>query len=325
MIIRCWPTIWFLVILYLGGAFSSCKEQKVTFEDLHPEVVSQRATPSSNGTQLVLLGTGTPIPERNSLGPASAIIANNRSYLIDAGVGIVRQAQAAYERGIDSLQPTKLHTVFLTHLHSDHTMGLPDLIFTPWIIGNDKGLDIYGPPGTKKMVTYLLLAWEDDVSIRQQGKSPTESITSKIRVHEIQPGTFFKNNSIEVTAFPVKHGDWEHAYGYQFVTDDKKIVISGDTSPTDTVSNACNGCDILLHEVFSAKGFKIGPPAWKNYHSRYHTSTVALAKLAAVAKPKQLILYHKLFFGQTEEGLVKEITDIYAGQVHLGHDLDVYK
>ncbi|MBN2339843.1 MAG: MBL fold metallo-hydrolase [Deltaproteobacteria bacterium] len=309
-----------LCLSVISLLFQGCKDT--------PSESSPAQTPaaeySPSATKLVLLGTGTPIPDSTAQGPASAVVTGESAYLVDAGTGVVRQAQAAYENGISQLRPDTLRIAFITHLHSDHTLGLPDLIFTPWIVGANEGMDIYGPPGLKKMVSYILLAWEDDLYIREKSKDPTHAIANNIRVHEIKPGQVFKNNEITVTAFPVKHGKWEHVYGYRFQTADRTIVISGDTTPTQTVIDACNGCDILLHEVYSHTGFMAGPPSWRSYHAAYHTSTVELAQLAEKAQPKLLVLYHKLFFGQTEDGLVAEITNQYPGKVSLGTDLAVY-
>lgn len=289
-----------------------------------PTATATESPSKPAATKLVLLGTGTPIPEIGSMGPASAVVTGGRAYLVDAGAGVVRQAQAAFEKGTPELQSDQLNIVFITHLHSDHTLGYPDLIFTPWVVGADQGLEVYGPPGIKKMTYHILEAWKDDLYIREKSKDPNQAIANKIRVHEIAPGQIYKDHAVTVTAIPVKHGEWEHVYGFKFVTADRTIVISGDTTPTKSIINACNGCDILLHEVYSHSGFQMGPPSWKKYHSSYHTSTLELAKLAKSAKPKHLILYHKLFFGQTDDGLVKEITDHYDGNVSLGNDLDVY-
>lgn len=318
------------IILLISPFLNACSGKSGEFGESNNgkeqnDVEKRSLTKRPSNTKLVLLGTGTPIPEIASSGPATAVVTGGRAYLVDAGVGIVRQAQAAFEKGTKELQPDLLSIVFFTHLHSDHTLGYPDLIFTPWIIGADQGLDVYGPPGIKEMTQHILNAWSDDLYIREKSKDPTQAIANKIRIHEISPGQVYKDSAVTVTAVPVHHGDWEHVYGYKFNTGEKNIVISGDTTPTKTIISACGGCDILLHEVYSNTGYLQGPPSWRKYHSEFHTSTVELANLAKAAKPKQLVLYHKLFFGQTDDGLVKEITDHYKGKVSLGHDLDVYE
>src|SRR5690242_10257228 len=118
-------------------------------------------------TQIVMLGTGTPAPDPDRSGPATAIIVNGTPYLVDFGPGVVRRAKAAQiERGIDALDPRNLRVVFATHLHSDHTVGYPDLILSPWVIGRKIPLEVYGPKGIKAMTEHILLAYAEDIKTR---------------------------------------------------------------------------------------------------------------------------------------------------------------
>src|SRR5512141_3167354 len=122
-------------------------------------------------TQIVMLGTGTRIPDRDRSGPAVAIVVDSIAYLFDAGAGVVRRAAAAGRNGIKAFAPSnpngqpssRFDRVFLTHLHSDHTLGLADVIFTPWIQGRVAPLDVYGPPGTSHLVKSILDAWTEDI------------------------------------------------------------------------------------------------------------------------------------------------------------------
>src|ERR1700716_791760 len=129
------------------------------------DAMTQRTAPSR--TQVVLLGTGNPGPTPERSGPATAIIVNGEPYLVDFGPGIVRRAAAAQRNGIAALNPTNIRHAFVTHLHSDHTIGYPDLIFTPWVVGRKEPLDVYGPTGIKAMTDHVLAAWADDIEIRQ--------------------------------------------------------------------------------------------------------------------------------------------------------------
>ena len=117
------------------------------------------ATPRARTASLVVLGTGTPNADPDRSGPALAVVVNGTAYLVDAGPGIVRRAAAAQRQGIDALAPKLLDNVFITHLHSDHTVGLPDLIFTPWVLERVKPLAVYGPPGVKAMTDHLEAAY----------------------------------------------------------------------------------------------------------------------------------------------------------------------
>ena len=117
---------------------------------------SQKSVPpaSSKDVEIVFLGTGSPVPNADRQGPSLAIVASGKAYLVDVGSGVVRQANSAFQRGIPGLQPHELDIAFLTHLHSDHTLGLPDLIFTPWVLDRTKPLRLYGPEGTKEMAAH---------------------------------------------------------------------------------------------------------------------------------------------------------------------------
>jgi ribonuclease BN (tRNA processing enzyme) len=130
----------------------------------------QQAPPGTpSGTQIVLLGTGTPAADPDRSGPATAIVVNGTPYLVDVGPGLVRRAAAAVrDRGVQALQPTNLRVVFVTHLHSDHTVGFPDLIFTPWTLGRRVPLEAYGPKGIKAMTDSLLEAYRLDIETRKR-------------------------------------------------------------------------------------------------------------------------------------------------------------
>lgn len=277
-------------------------------------------------TKLVVLGTGTPNADPERSGPALAVVRGERSYLIDAGAGIVRRAAAASVRWqLPALDAPNLRVLFLTHLHSDHTIGLPDVILSGWTLERDVPLQVYGPPGTKAMVEHLLAAYAADIRNRIDGAEPANPDGWRVTVTEIKPGVVLDDGNVRVSAFAVPHGDWEVAFGYRFDSADRSIVISGDTRASDAVVAACNGCDVLAHEVYSAERFQGRPPAWQRYHARAHTSTDELAALATRARPRQLVLYHQLFWGTDDNGLVAEMRRAgFAGPLQSARDLAIY-
>jgi len=287
------------------------------------------AAPSTSprGTQVVLLGTGNPSADPERSGPSVAIVVKDTPYLVDCGPGVVRRASAAFWKGMTAFGFPKLKTVFITHLHSDHTLGYPDLIFTPWVMRRKDPLEAYGPGGLKAMTDHLLAAYSEDIDIRTNGLEHGNRTGYKVNAHEIKPGVVYKDDNITVKAFLVHHGSWREAYGYRFETPDKVIVLSGDCAPSPSVIENCDGCDILLHEVYSQVGYDQSKDDWRKYVTNFHTSTKELAELATKAKPKLLVLYHQMFFGgekDTEEGMLKEIREHYPGNVVSAHDLDVY-
>jgi ribonuclease BN (tRNA processing enzyme) len=289
-------------------------------------VACQAATPIdySRGTHLVLLGTGTPNPDPDRAGSGVAIVVNGTPYLVDAGVGVVRRAAAVERNGVAALEAENLDRVFVTHLHSDHTLGLADLIFTPWVLERERPLEAYGPGGLVAMTDHLVAAYEVDVRRRVDGLQPQNATGHHVNVHVVQPGEIYRDSNVTVTAFPVSHEEWDEAYGYRFETADRVIVISGDTRPSENVVAACNGCDILVHEVYSDAGFAQREPEWQRYHASAHTSASELAQIAGRAQPGLLVLYHQLFMGTSEEGLVAEVRAGYDGRVVSGRDLDIY-
>ena len=287
------------------------------------------ATPPkpARGIEIVILGSGFPAPIPDRQGPALAIVANGKAYLVDAGTGIVRHANAAFLRGIPALRPAKLDIAFLTHLHSDHTLGLPDLIFTPWIAERSKPLRLYGPEGTTEMAAHILEAFKEDIQVRTTGSEGGNPTGYKVEARDVQPGNIYADENVSVKAFLVKHGAWKEALGYRFDAGGKSIVVSGDTRPADSVIAECNGCDALVHEVYAGSGSiksSLSDAQWMKYMSEFHTSAEELGEIAAKAKPKMLILTHWMLLGNAmPEDLIREIRKKYSGPIVIARDLDV--
>ena len=277
-------------------------------------------------TQVVMLGTGTPNPDPERSGPAAAIVVNGQAYLVDAGPGLIRRAaEAARRHQIPALRANRLDIVFISHLHSDHTVGLPDLIHTGWVSERTGPLRVYGPPGIREMARHLTEAWREDIRIRTEGDQPHTADGWKVEATEVQPGLVYRDSNVTVTAIPVPHTNWEHAFAYRFQTRDRTIVVSGDTRGTAALAEACNGCDVLVHEVMSGEGLKGRTPEWQRYHNGSHTSAAHLAALANQARPRLLVLYHQIFMGVSEEDLLLELRRAgYQGNVVSARDLEVY-
>ena len=253
-----------------------------------------------------------------------AIVVNDTPYLVDCGPGVVRRAAAAEKAGITALKVTRLKTVFITHLHSDHTLGYPDLIFTPWVLERQEPLTAYGPKGLQKMTDHLEKAWSKDVHVRTHGLEQANTTGYKVAVHEIAPGVVYRDANVTVRAFPVKHGTWDQAFGYRFDTADRRIVISGDTAPTEEVVKACDGCDVLLHEAYNPNGEELHEQHWKDYFHSFHTSPQELGDIARRARPKLLVLYHLSLERLPEADLVDQVKKYYPGKMESGKDLGVY-
>jgi ribonuclease BN (tRNA processing enzyme) len=278
----------------------------------------------NSDTKLVLLGTGTPFADPTKSGPSLAIIVNNISYIVDCGPGVVRRAAEASKLGFPSLEASQLKTLFVTHLHSDHTIGLADIILTPAVLDRNAPIRIYGPVGSKKMTDDLMSAYKEDIAIRINGLEKGDAIAYQVYTTEIMEGQIYKDSNLTVTAFNVQHGQWDNAFGFVFQTKDKKIVISGDCTYSENLIKYAKDCDILVHEVYSDAGLKKRTQRWQDYHSTFHTSTYQLADIANQVKPKLLILNHQLTFGSSLQSLLDELKSKYAGSVVNGADLDVF-
>jgi ribonuclease BN (tRNA processing enzyme) len=280
-------------------------------------------SPATRHAQIIILGTGSPNIDATHSGTSIGILVGRALYIFDAGPGVERRMLEAVAKG------TKIDTipaVFITHLHSDHTLGLPALVYYhgPDATFRRGGpLTVYGPPGIAAMIQNINAAWVADREVRTRtgGDSPSWHV----RGADVTAGVIYRDSNIVVKAFEVPHGSWPHAFGYRVETSDRIIVISGDTRPSDAIARECAGCDVLLHEVYSAEGFTKIPARVQPYHSSAHTSTYELAAIAAKAKPKLLVLYHQLYFGGTsDDDLLREVRGRYPGRVVSAHDLDIY-
>src|SRR5215472_5061684 len=309
-------------------------------------LASRAPTGGAIRTKVVLLGTGTPVPDPDRFGPATVIAIDDRAYLIDFGPGVMRRAEAAALRGVTAVEPGNLKVAFVTHLHSDHTAGYSDLILTGWTSGRRVPLEVYGPSGLQSMTEHILQAYRIDIETRTNPDGPMRDAGRfpdgwKVNAHEIKSGVIYKDEKVMVTAFATKHA--MESYGYRFDTPDRRIVISGDTNPVEETITACNGCDVLIHEAQPLELLAKMPQSIQSFVAKYHTTTEQLAELAKKANPKLLVIYHTVSFppgiapprlvGPTggegalyasPEMLQKEIGSRYSGEFVIGKDLDFY-
>ena len=277
------------------------------------------AAASAQDTRVILLGTGTPNPEPDRMGPAVAVVSGDRVYIVDCGPGVVRRAAQA---GIHMEQLTR---AFITHLHSDHTAGLPDLILTPPNTGRSEPLEIFGPPGLHAMTANLLKAYREDFAIRLHGTQPGEPRGFTVSAHDVRPARSTATSRCAWSRLPSPTARGSMPTATASKPPDKVIVISGDTTYSDALIAAAKGCDILVHEVYSQKGWEGRTPEWRKYHAAYHTSAPDVGRVAAQVRPKKLVLYHLLPMGQTADEVLGEVRRNWQGEVIYGNDLDVIR
>ena len=296
---------------------------------LSREVAAQRvfpgapAFPISDSAVVITLGTGTPVPNPERAGPATAVVIGRRVLLFDAGPGVMRRIAAA------GLPIDGVSAAFVTHLHSDHTLGLPDLMLTSWVMGRSAPMRIHGPPGLRRMTDLLLSAWAEDTGVRVQGLERGRPGGYKLDLREINAGVVYDSAGVKVTAINVPHGEWQHAFAYRVDAAGRSIVISGDTRPSEALERASRGVDVLLHEVYPetriAPENRPGGELWPQYLREVHTSDVELGRIAAKTQPRVLLLTHVLFMGATEDEVLAGIRrGGFTGRVIFAKDLARY-
>jgi ribonuclease Z len=279
--------------------------------------------PDGDSSVVIMLGTGTPVPSPERSGPATAVVVGRRVFLFDAGPGVMRRAAAA------GLPIDGVTAAFITHLHSDHTLGLPDLLLTSWVMGRAAPMRLHGPPGLRRMTDHLLAAWSEDTAVRIQGLERGRPGGYRVDVRETTGGVVYDSGGVRVTAIRVPHGNWEHAFAYRVDTPRRSVVISGDTRVSDALERAAAGVDVLIVEAYletrAAPEPRPGGELWPQYLREFHISDTDVGRLASIAKPGLLVLSHVLFMGGNDAELLAGIRrGGYAGRVVIAKDLDRY-
>lgn len=265
--------------------------------------------------QVILLGTGFPRPDPERAGPATAVVVGEKVFVVDAGRGVVLRL-AATEFKLKQVQ-----AVFLTHLHSDHTSGLPDLFTSTWIFGRKTPMELYGPKGTKGVARALLEYFKEDIHIRRDLTEMQPAEGAKINTHEIGEGVVYKHEDVTITAFEVDHRPVEPAFGYRFDSGGKSIVISGDTHPSENLIRYAKGVDVLVHEVYLPEYLdKVDIPEVAARLKAYHTSPEEVGEVAQRAGVKLLVLTH-LVPGNEDKLILERVRKKFSGKVVAGKDL----
>lgn len=264
------------------------------------------AATHSDEMRVTLLGTGTPFPNVERFGSAFLVEAAGKKLLFDCGRGIViRLTQAG-------VSPKDIDGLFLTHLHSDHVVGIPDLWLSGWFLGRDRPLPMLGPSGTRSMAQHLVQAFAFDIRVRQAAPDPLSAKGVEINAKEVGQGEIYDDGLTRVSAFLVDHGTVKPAFGYRVDSAGHSVVISGDTKFCQNLVDFAKGADCLIHAAWSA-GWKNPTPPSK----RSIASGEDAGRVFAIVKPKLGIVYHY----KDEEGLWDAVRKEYKGPLVLGKDL----
>lgn len=286
-------------------------------------VVAKTAQPPDS-LRVVLLGTGTPVPSKGQFGPSVLIEAGGHSYVIDCGRGCgIRLGQYYGSRNY-----RQVNTVLLTHFHSDHTVGLPELYLNGWLQQRPKPLRLFGPPGIKQLADGLQAAFAADIQLRTY---EAEMLGNSLEGGEIKTiqitneGIVLQENGISITAFKVDHGHVKNAVGFRVDYGVHSVVISGDTGPSENLIKFSSGADVVIHEVMSpgliTKIRSLYNEAAGDFVTSIHTTAEQAGEIFSKIEPKLAVYYHTLNDKGTREELIQATRTKYSGDLVVGEDL----
>jgi ribonuclease Z len=273
------------------------------------------AAPSPN-LKVTLLGTGSPQPRMDRFGPSILVEAGDRKLLFDCGRGAAQRIEQI------KIPFTEIDALFLTHLHSDHVVGIPDLWLTGWARGRKVPLRVWGPAGTKEMMWHLEEAFQFDIQIRQKDDNlPALGVT--VVAKDIEQNVVYDDAGIKVTAFTVDHGLVKPALGYRVDFGGHSVVLSGDTRYSENLIHFSQGTEVLIHEVIDPEAFRTKNPSLspERYQAivGHHTTAEQAGTIFVRVKPK-LAVYSHIVPGDASD-LIPHTRKTYSGPLEVGEDL----
>jgi ribonuclease Z len=269
--------------------------------------------------RVTLLGTGTPAPVMNRFGPSILVEAGKHKFLFDAGRGSLQRLTQAHVNWRD------VQGVFLTHLHSDHVVGFPDLWLTGWLTSRrDLPLHVWGPAGTKNMISHLQQAYEFDIGIRiSDDRASREGVV--IVAEDVAAGFLYEKDGVKVLAFEVDHAPVAPAFGYRIDFAGHSVVLSGDTRFSENLIRHAQGVDLLIHEVVAPETYRraaVAPEQARRIIA-HHTTPEQAGEVFARTTPKLAVYSHIARPTATEEDLIAPTRKTYTGPLEIGEDLMV--
>ena len=274
---------------------------------------------STQEIKVTLLGTGTPVPAMSRFGPSTLVEAGGQTLLFDAGRGAMQRLAQLRVRWqvVDAL--------FLTHLHSDHVVGFPDLWLTGWLMsGRDRPLLVWGPRGTKRMMSHLEQAYDFDIRMRlyDDRSAPDGAV---ILAEDMSEGVVFETGGVTVTAFEVDHTPVRPAFGFRVDYGCRSVVLSGDTRVSENLIRHAQGADLLVHEVASPESFEragVSPERAKQVIA-HHVTPEQAGEVFAKTHPRLAVYSHIVQADASEQDLLPPTRRTYSGAVEVGEDLMV--
>ena len=267
---------------------------------------------------VTLLGTGCPPAVMNRFGPSTLVEAGGQKLVFDAGRGALQRLTQLGTRWQD------VQGVFLTHLHSDHVVGFPDLWLTGWLFapGRSVPLPVWGPTGTTNMMTHLEQAYQADIDVRIENDGASRNGV-KIVAHDIAEGVIYDSGGVKVTAFEVDHAAMKPAFGYRVDYAGRSVLLSGDTRLSENLIEHASGVDLLVHEVFVPSTLAragVPPERAKNIID-YHVTPAEAGQVFTRTRPRLAVYSHICLPAAGTEDVVAPTRTTYSGPLELGEDL----
>jgi ribonuclease Z len=296
---------------------------------------------TSDTTKVLMLGTGNPLPYPHRSGTSIAVIVNEVPYIFDAGDGAYHAMGKEMPyfgksrvKGF-TLKNDAANKLFITHLHSDHTFGIPAFLLGGWTLGGTVAKNVYGPPGTKELVDGILQAYRRDIDYRVYSPTQKNDTGWRAQAHEISSeGLVMEDENVKVYAFKACHGLWPFPISYRVETPDRVIAISGDTTADcDGIRQAGKGADVLLIEGITHQGPVKGKDVWPQNKTIpvaqqkliMHSSTKEIAALANELKPRLLVTYHEQNYTKNPNQMEDEIRKFgWKGEYVSSRDGDIF-
>ncbi|RJF92240.1 MBL fold metallo-hydrolase [Noviherbaspirillum saxi] len=261
-----------------------------------------------------LLGTGSPLPATLRFGPSILVEAGQQKFIFDAGRGPI---QRLHTLGIPFAEADKL---FLTHLHSDHTIGIPDLYLTGWLRGRKVPLKVWGPAGTRHMMEHMVKSFDYDIKIRLD-----QNAGSKVETTEFTEGVVYQKDDVTITAFEVDHGPVKPAFGFRIDYKGRSVILSGDTRYSESLVKHAKGVDLLVHEVAAGSDELMRTSPMVRNVVGIHTEPEMAGKVFLETAPRMAVYSHIVLFGVSEAQLEQRTRKTYAGPLTIGEDLMTFE
>jgi len=278
---------------------------------------SPTATVPSDSLKVVLLGTGPgPLVNLQQYGTSVLVEAGRQRFLFDCGRGAtLRLAQAGVPIG-------SITRVFLTHLHSDHVLQLPDLLLAGWAAGRSTPLTVWGPVGTRSMMENLQQAFAFDVHTRRDVDEHLPAVGITVVSHDVSADSVvFAEGGVTVTAFLVDHGPVRPVFGYRVDYGGRSVALSGDTRVSENLIRHARGVDVLIHEVFDPEVLRAQPEhpsaAAIDAIIAHHTTPEEAGTVFRRVAPRLAVYYH----AANTSRLLAQTRTTYTGPLQGPEDL----